>query len=447
LHFSPSLRHQNVQNDTGKLAAGVAREREHSTKLVGELAHAVSAFRNTPMQIQAKSDPYASLVFCFCSLAHLLFLRYIANLAVSYQLQRQVLEENLLHKSIIIMQQNSAHFEEGIVKSIQSAWSTFDEWQIRASVASQEIFRSLSAHLASLSPNREWIQFAARSDHLLDPETPLRDPELINYPHKEDTSVVAVHTGHLERKKRFTRAYSEGYYVLTPAGFLHEFTSSDPTTPAGQNPSFSLFLPNCTLGPPSPLRAQAKFHIEGTTDGLGTTKTGSFRGILGRDGTKAWSFRAKSRDNMMEWWNDLRMLCAKYLIASERVERTGPVEAAVRSVGYQSGEEMESDEEEEQVTGDEREHRVVPAAGTAAAAERAEGSSVEEEPDVETAYDHPPVYTHPEKHYTGVEIGPHGYAVRPFCFSLSYPSLMFCSLRKSRVYPRMAVRTALLRVG
>ena len=87
---------------------------------------------------------------------------------------------------------------------------------------------------------------------------------------------------------------------------------------------------------------------------------------------------------------------------------------------------------------------MVPAAGTAAAAERAEISSVEEEPDVETAYDRPPIYTHPEEHYTGVE---HGYAVRPlFFFFLSYLSLMFCSLRKSRAYPRMAVYTALPKV-
>ena len=40
-------------------------------------------------------------------------------------------------------------------------------------------------------------------------------------------------------------------------------------------------------------------------------------------------------------------------------------------------------------------HRVVPAAGIAAAAERAEGSSVEDKPDMETAYDHP-LYAHPE---------------------------------------------------
>jgi len=70
-------------------------------------------------------------------------------------------------------------------------------------------------------------------------------------------------------------------------------------------------------------------HTEGTKDGLGTTKTGSFRAILGRDGTEAWSFRVKSHDNMMEWWNNLRMLCSKYLIASECVERTGPVEEQI----------------------------------------------------------------------------------------------------------------------
>ena len=57
---------------------------------------------------------------------------------LSYQLQRQVLEENLIHNSIVIMQKNSAHFEKGI---IQSTRSMFDEWRARA----------------SLSSNREWI--------------------------------------------------------------------------------------------------------------------------------------------------------------------------------------------------------------------------------------------------------------------------------------------------
>jgi len=97
---------------------------------------------------------------------------------------------------------------------------------------------------------------------------------------------------------------------------------------------------------------------------------------------------------MMEWWNDLRMLVARYLVASEQIERSGPVAAAVRAAGY-----LSEDEDEEA------------------------GSSVEEEQDDvggPSSEDHhhahhdedaaPPQYTHPSKH-SGIEIGPNGYAL------------------------------------
>ncbi|KIY67774.1 hypothetical protein CYLTODRAFT_352493 [Cylindrobasidium torrendii FP15055 ss-10] len=313
---------KNIQNDTGKLATSVAKERELSTKFVSELAASISTFKNTPMSVTSKSDPY------------------VANQSVVRQLQKQVHEENLLQKSIIIMQQNSAHFEEGIVRAIQSAWQTFDDWQARASVSVQETWRIMGGQMAELAPDREWLTFSARSDHLLDPDTPLRNPETVIYPNKDDPSALAVHTGLLERKKRFTRTYRESFFVLSPAGFLHEYASSDPRDVHA--PMFSLFLPACTLGPPSSARSKShKFHIEGKKDGMGTTKTASIRAKLG--GEHAWTFRARSREDMMEWWNDIRMLCARYLVASEQMERSGPIAAAVRAAGYVSEEE---DEEE-----------------------------------------------------------------------------------------------------
>ena len=196
--------------------------------------------------------------------------------------------------------------------------------------------------MASIPADHEWISFSARSDHLLDPDTPLRNPETINYPTKEDPSVIAVHTGYLERKKRFTRTYRESYFVLTPSGFLHEYSSSDPAQAI--SPLFSLFLPLCTLGPASSSSAKShKFHVEGRKDGAGSIKTGSLR--IGRRSQHAWSFRARSHEDMMEWWNDVRMLCARYLVASDALERSGPIAAAVRAVGYLS-EEEEGDEEE-----------------------------------------------------------------------------------------------------
>ncbi|ETW82528.1 hypothetical protein HETIRDRAFT_433553 [Heterobasidion irregulare TC 32-1] len=370
---------KNVQNDTGKLATGVAKERELSSKLVSELATNISIFKNTPLSVTSKSDPY------------------VANVAVFRQLQKQVHEENALQKSIIIMQQNSAHFEEGIVRAIQSAWQTFDEWQSRMSSSVQDTWRTLGQHMASLAPDHEWISFSARSDHLLDPETPLRNPEAVNYPSKEDPSVIAVHTGYLERKKRFTRTYRESYYILTPAGFLHEYSSSDPTQ--STSPLFSLFLPMCTLGPASaPTAKSHKFHIEGRRDGSGTTKTGSLR--IG-SGQHAWSFRARSHEDMMEWWNDVRMLCARYLVASEHMERSGPVAAAVRAAGYLSEEEGDDDEgssvEEEQDEGEgEGEEEMYLEAREVGAGEDAETE--------------PPSYSHPHRD-SGIEVGHNGYAI------------------------------------
>ena len=364
---------KNVQNDTGKLAASVAREREMSHKMIADLAKAITAVNHTPMQVHAKEDPFA------------------VNLAVHKQLMKQVHEENALQKSIVIMQQNSAHFEEGIVRSIQSAWATFDEWQSRMSLSVQETWRHLGLNMAQLMPDREWIAFAARSDHLLDPETPLRNPDNIDYPGRNDPSVVPVHAGLLERKKRFTKNYKEGFYVLTPAGYLHEYTSSDPKT--STFPIWSLFLPLCTLGPPSNAATAKshKFHIEVRKDG--TSAFGKTPGNKLFGSTEAYTFRARSHEEMMEVWNDLRMLVARYLVASEQIERDGPIAQAVRSIGYVSEEEMDDEDEDE------------------------EGSSIDEEHEEEADLHH---HHHAEEHedvpaYTQgnaqVEIGPNGYAV------------------------------------
>ncbi|KAJ1307930.1 hypothetical protein OPQ81_002006 [Rhizoctonia solani] len=377
LHYEIKAHIKNVQNDTGKLATSVAREREMSTKHISDLARAIAMFKNTPMQVTARDDPY------------------VMNQLVIRQLQKQVHEENALQKSIIIMQQNSAHFEEGVVRSIQSAWQTFEEWNSRMSAAVQETWRVMGNTMAALAPDREWISFAAKSDHLLDPETPLRNPDTVEYPSKDDPSVVPVHVGILERKKRFTRTYREAYFVLTPAGYLHEFVSSDPHV--RQNPQFSLFLPACTLGPPSSAKTARshKFHIESKTEKDGPKPTG----LAGRAGSllnrnqHAYTFRARSHEEMMEWWNDIRMLVARYLVASEQLERTGPVAAAVRSAGYLSEEEDSGEEE---------------------------GSSVEEEDDEDDEEDYHnardgdeeavPAYSQPT-HESGIEMGPNGYAL------------------------------------
>ncbi|GAA6009327.1 hypothetical protein JCM11491_004274 [Sporobolomyces phaffii] len=313
---------KNIQQDTGKLAASVAKEREISTKMITDLARSITMLKNTPMGVHAKEDPWYT------------------NSLVARQLQKQVHEENALQKSIIIMQQNSEHFEEGVVRAIQMAWSTFDEWNSRASSQVQETWSTMGQLMRSVAPTTEWIAFASRSEYLLDPDTPLRNPMTINYPGKDDPSVIPVHQGILERKKRYTKTYKESFYILTPAGYLHEHLSSDLSK--HPNPELSLFLPECTLGAPTNPNARShKFHIDGKKAIGGDV--GQKNGLFALD--TSFTFRARSHDEMLEWWNDCKQLSKVYLTASEPFDRSGPVPAAVRAAGYVS-EEEESEEED-----------------------------------------------------------------------------------------------------
>ncbi|GAA6056621.1 hypothetical protein JCM3770_006360 [Rhodotorula araucariae] len=309
---------KNIQQDTGKLAASVAKERETSTKMITDLARSITMLKNTPMGVHAKEDPWYT------------------NSLVARQLQKQVHEENALQKSIIIMQQNSEHFEEGVVRAIQMAWQTFDEWNARASSSVQETWATMGELMRSVAPTTEWIAFASRSEYLLDPETPLRNPMTINYPGKDDPSVIPVHQGILERKKRYTKTYKESFYVLTPAGYLHEYPSSDLSK--HPTPELSLFLPECTLGAPTNPHARShKFHIDGKKSIGGDV--GQKTGLFALDAS--FTFRARSHDEMLEWWNDCKQLSKVYLTASEPFDRSGPVPAAVRAAGYVSEDEEE----------------------------------------------------------------------------------------------------------
>jgi len=105
----------------------------------------------------------------------------------------------------------------------------------------------------------------------------------------------------------------------------------------------------------------------------------------------------------MEVWNDLRMLVARYLVASEQMERDGPVAQAVRSVGYQSEEEDEEEEED-----DEEEGSSVEAEDAAHEHDHHEHEHEEHE-EAEGDTDEVPAYN--ASAAPPLEVGPNGYAI------------------------------------
>lgn len=91
---------RNIIQDTGRLANLVAAERENSIKLITSLARSIALAQCNPAAVEGRKDPW------------------LRNQVVLEQLKKQVYQENMLQKSIIIMQTNSAQFEEALVRSV-----------------------------------------------------------------------------------------------------------------------------------------------------------------------------------------------------------------------------------------------------------------------------------------------------------------------------------------
>jgi hypothetical protein len=146
----------------------------------------------------------------------------------------------------------------------------------------------------SMPKDQEWIHFVTHDDQFLDPTIPLRTPDQIHYPGQDHVAAQEIRAGLLERKSKYLKSYTAGWYVLSTT-HLHEFKSAD----KGQAPVMSLYLPEQKLGSHSNEGGSSnKFILKGRQ--TGTMHRGH-----------TWVFRAESHDTMMAWYEDIKALTEK----------------------------------------------------------------------------------------------------------------------------------------
>lgn len=273
--------------EPSRIATEVGKHRAESTKLISQLALGIANAKSNPHALTSKDDPV------------------LLHRQVETQLKAQLAEENLLTRTVIIYQKKSAELESRINKDIQIAHNEFNTAQLASQDAISQEWKLIHSATTGLDPELEWNEFAKRSGHLIPEDVTMRDPEKITFPGQDDDTTKPVKMGLLERKKRYTKHYKEGFYVLTPSGYLHEHRSSDPAKHS--EPEMSIFLPNCVLGATSPEGAKSfKWHVEGNKKNSSGHHTGSMckvRNTL-RIGKKdiAFSFKARTHAEMMDWW-------------------------------------------------------------------------------------------------------------------------------------------------
>ncbi|BGP24876.1 hypothetical protein JCM10295v2_003796 [Rhodotorula toruloides] len=307
-----------VEKEASALADDVERERETSKHNLTELQHGIDTFENSATQMLPQKDPYLS------------------HHIVQNQLKKQVHKENDLQAALIRFQQQQPAFEEGVSKQIQSACKLYEDARQTYVQEIDELQKTIAAALQRVEPDFEWKYFTSRTENsLIDPATPLRSVEAIQFPGQNHASTSPLKEGYLERKKRFSKKYTEAYYVLTPSGYLHERKSSNPQDTTA--PTFSLFLPECSLGAPSkPSSRSHKFFISGNKAHRSSAET-KLKNTLRFGGKEiAYTFRARTDAEMTAWWETLDQLSRDTKTDREPTQKVqrDPVGLAVSQVGY-----------------------------------------------------------------------------------------------------------------
>lgn len=100
-----------------------------------------------------------------------------------------------------------------MVGEIQKAYNAYASILKREADEAYDTAEKLHSGPISMPHDHEWNWFISNTDELVDPRVPLRDVENISYPGKDHPAAVEVRSGMLERKSKYLKSYTPGWYV------------------------------------------------------------------------------------------------------------------------------------------------------------------------------------------------------------------------------------------
>lgn len=267
---------KEIKQLSGDFKNSVEKEMSNTRRAVGSLSDILDKNEEDSSSTTGKQDPF------------------LLRLAVDRQVERQIDEENYLHQAYLNLEGSGRELESIVVGEIQKAYNAYAGILKREAENAFGLVGELRDGPIAMPKDQEWIHFVTHEDQVVDPTVPLRSADQIHYPGQEHLAAQEIRAGLLERKSKYLKSYTAGWYVLSST-HLHEFKSAD----KAQGPIMSLYLPEQKLGS----------HSE---DGSSSNKfilKGRQTGTMHRGHT--WVFRAESYDTMLAWFEDIKALTEK----------------------------------------------------------------------------------------------------------------------------------------
>lgn len=296
--------HKEIKNKTKELKSGatkggkaVDKARSVTQKhieLLGQHAAAYSSASNN--KIEPQLDPY------------------VLRRGINHRLNKQVIEENNSRNDTIAVQNSFSAFEAHVLQTVQLALNTFFQFMGGQLDQQRALYGDIITNAQNIPLDYEWNLFVKRNDGILiDPEAPPRSFSNISFPNQEHASTKPLIEGTLERKSRaIIKGFSTGYFVVTPARYLHEFKDNDDFT-KDPSPELSLYLPDCVIGAID----GTKFHVKGKD--ISNGKVGNAFST-----TSEFQFKAHTPNDAEKWWRVIKDATAAVAPVSSPVAETVP---------------------------------------------------------------------------------------------------------------------------
>jgi hypothetical protein len=311
--------HKEIKNKSKELSSGavksakeVEKTRNTTQKHIELLGQQTANFESSGGKMHASEDPY------------------IVQRGVFHRLGKQVMEENNNRHDLISVQNNFAQFEVHIIEVIQQTMASFNQFVGGQAQKVDQLYADMLGTAQRVPSDFEWSRFVERNGNMLvDPNSPERTIDAINFPNQNHRATKAMIEGTLERKSRnklSMSGYSSGYYVVTPSKYLHEFKDND-NLRKDPTPELSIYLPDATIGAPN----GEKFNIKGkdVSKGIGSKLSG----------TSEIAFKAHSASDAQKWFNVIRSVVghAPANLSSEPTSPVSPVEKRTQPPTYAEG--------------------------------------------------------------------------------------------------------------
>jgi hypothetical protein len=140
-------------------------------------------------------------------------------LDVQQALNRQIAEENRLHKAMLDLQRDMRQYEStNIIGTLKRIASTFAAWRGQNdNMLIGHIYDDIEQALNHVGGEDEWDAWVARyGDRLVQENAGYKDPQGVRYANMDHPYVQALRAGNMERKGSLLKSWNDYYYVVTP---------------------------------------------------------------------------------------------------------------------------------------------------------------------------------------------------------------------------------------